>query len=323
MHPDAASTTEATPTLAVIDVLDLGRRAAAYARRTTSEGTRKAYARDWRKFEGWCQASHLQPFPAAPATVGLFLAGMAGHFSVATLGRCLAAISTMHRLSGAHLDIRHPAIHDVLRGIRREHGALQRRVAPATTAVVKAMAASCDASLLGARDRALVLIGFAAALRRSEIVALDVDDVAVVGEGVRITIRRSKTDQDSIGATVGVVRAGTSTCPVAALQDWLSRAEIKEGRVFRRVDRHGRIGTALTGQSVALMMKKRAKLVGLDPADFSGHSLRAGLATAAATNEVEERIIQRQTRHRSLTVLRTYIRDGEMFLQNASGRVGL
>ena len=195
-----------------------------------------------------------------------------------------------------------------MRGIRRQHGTAQRRVASATTGVVQAMAATCDQSLTGRRDRALLLLGFAAALRRSELVALDVTDIAVVAEGLRISIRRSKMDQDGAGGIIGVVRTGTPTCPVAA--------GIKAGRVFRRV-----VGAALSDQSVALLVKKRARVVGLEGDDFSGHSLRAGLATtAAAASGVEERIIQRQTRHRSVTVLRGYIRTGEVFTGNASGR---
>jgi integrase len=184
------------------------------------------------------------------------------------------------------------------------------------------MAASCDDTLIGRRDRALLLLGFAAALRRSELVALAVADMAVVAEGIRLTVRRSKTDQDAAGAVIGVVRTGTPSCPVAALTAWLAAAGITDGRLFRRVDRHGRIGAALSDQSVALVVKRRAALVGLDAAAFSGHSLRAGLATAAAAHGVEERLIMRQTRHVSLTV-RRYIRDGEVFLGNASGRVGL
>lgn len=315
-----ATAMASSPPAAVLD--DLARRAAGYARQTSSESTRVAYAKDWKNFENWCRAMNLDPLPATPATIGVYLTALAGRLAVATLTRRLAAISTMHRLSGHALDTRSSAIHDLMRGVRREHGARQRRVAPATTALVVAMAGSCDDTLLGLRDRALLLIGFASAMRRSELVALDVADVELVAEGLRITIRRSKTDQDGAGEVVGIVRTGTPTCPVKALQRWLETAQIEGGRVFRAVNRHGRIGEMLTGQSVALVIKKRAKMIGLVEADFAGHSLRAGLATAAATNGVDERTIMRQTRHVGVTV-RRYIRDGEMFVGNASGRVGL
>lgn len=302
---------------------DLVHRAAEYASQTSAASTRNAYAKDWAAFETWCRAMSLEPLPAAPATIGTYLTTLAGRLAVATLARRLAAIATAHRHAGHRLDTRHPAILDLLRGIRRVHGVRQRRAAPATTGVVQAMAATCDTSLIGLRDRALLLVGFAAALRRSEIAALDAGDVAIVPEGLRITVARSKTDQEALGETVGVVRTGTATCPVAAVQAWLAAAAITEGRVFRGINRHGRIGAGLTDQVVALIVKKRAALIGLDAAEFSGHSLRAGLATSAAANAVEERIIQRQTRHRSVTVLRGYIREGEVFNGNASGRVGL
>ncbi len=304
------------------DLDTLACKAAAYARATSAETTRKAYARDWIDFAHWCRAMHLSPMPAAPATVGTDLTALAERLAAATLTRRLAAISTRHRLAGHRLDTKHPAIHDCLRGIRRSLGTAQRRVEPATTEVVQAMVTSCDASLLGLRDRALLLLGFAAALRRSELVALDVGNISVVAEGLRVTIKRSKTDQERAGEVVGVVRTGTATCPVAALQTWLAAAGISEGRAFRAIDRHSRIGTGLTEQSVALIIKRRAAAIGLDPATFAGHSLRAGLATAAAANGVEERVIMRQTRHVGVTV-RRYIRDGEVFVGNASGRVGL
>lgn len=215
-----------------------------------------------------------------------------------------------------------PQIHDVMRGIRREHGTAQRRVAPATTVVMQAMVATCDEFMIRRRDRALLLVGFAAALRRSELVALNVADVAFVPQGMTVLVARSKTDQEQAGQSIGVVQTGTATCPVAALQSWLAAAKIEDGRVFRRINRHGQLGPALSDQSVALIVKRRAAMIGREANEFSGHSLRAGLATAAASFGVEERVIMRQTRHRSVTV-RRYIRDGELFLQNASGRVGL
>jgi site-specific recombinase XerD len=148
---------------------DLAAQAAAFARATRSPATHRAYRQGWEDFTAWCTQARLAPLPAAPTTVGLYLTARAGRFAVATLARYLAAISIAHRLAGDRLDTRHPAIADVLRGIRRTHGTASRQVAPATTGVVQAMVGSCDDSLLGRRDRALLLVGFAAALRRSEI----------------------------------------------------------------------------------------------------------------------------------------------------------
>jgi site-specific recombinase XerD len=316
--PDPAAETPLAARLA-----GLAGRAADYARAGTAASTRRAYDRDWAAFAHWCAEHDAVPLPALPQVVGLYLTHLAERLAVATLGRRLAAISTMHRLHGHRLDTRHPAIRDVLRGIRRSKGTAQRRVVAATTPLLRAMLGTCDSSLTGTRDRALLLLGFAAALRRSEIVALNVEDLTDAPEGLRLTIRRSKTDQEGAGETLGVVRTGSATCPIAALRAWCDAAAITEGRMFRRIDRHGNVGAALTDQSVALILKKRAALAGLDPTNYSGHSLRAGLATSAAQHGVEERLIMRTTRHRSLPVLRTYLRDGEMFLGNASGRVGL
>jgi len=325
IHPDPlpAPSPSVLPPIPAPSLDDIAAQAAAYGRATRAPSTQVAYARDWVAFETWCRRAGLPALPAAPATVGLYLTDLAARLAVATLGRRLAAIIVAHRLAGQPFESGHPAIRDVLRGIRRSRGTAQRRVAPATTAIARAMAASCGETPLGWRDRALILVGFAAALRRSELVALQVADVAIAPEGARLTLRRSKTDQEGAGEVVGVVRTGTSTCPVLALQAWLEASEIAAGPVFRSVDRHGRVGAQLTDQSVALIIKRRAALVGLDPALFSGHSLRAGLATSAAGHDVEERIIMRQTRHRSVTTLRRYIRDGELFTANASGRVGL
>ncbi|MFC3124338.1 integrase [Pseudoroseomonas globiformis] len=192
------------------------------------------------------------------------------------LGRRLAAISTLHRLHGHRLDTRHPAIHNVLRGIRRSKGTAPRRVAAATTPLLRAMLGTCDTGLAGTRDRALLLLGFAAALRRSELVALTVDDLTDVSEGLRLTIRRSKTDPEGAGEPLGVVRTGSPTCPVAALRAWREAAQIAEGKLFRRIDRHGNCGTALSDQSVAQIVKKRAGLAGLEAGVFSGHSRAPG-----------------------------------------------
>ena len=210
----------------------------------------------------------------------------------------------------------------MLAGIRREHGRPQRRATPATIDVVRAMIATCDDTAIGCRDRALILVGFASALRRSELMMLDVADIRIEAAGARIMITRSKTDQTGDGQIVGIVRTASETCPVAALELWLARLDTT-GRVFRSVNRHGRVGNSLSDNAVSLILKRRAQTAGISPKAISGHSLRAGLATTAAGRGVDERTIARQTRHRSMTVLRRYIRDGDLFHSNASAHVGL
>lgn len=177
----------------------------------------------------------------------------------------------------------------------------------------------------GIRDRALLLIGFAAALRRSELVALDVDDVTEREDGLVVTLRRSKTDQEGAGAELGVpFGSDPTTCPVRALRRWYEASGIEAGPIFRPVTRHGVIGEArLTDRSVALVVKRTAERAGLDPVQFAGHSLRAGLITSAAEAGVQERHIMAQSRHKSVPVMRRYIRGATLFQDNAAAAVGL
>ena len=299
-------------------------RAADYARAAHAANTLRAYAADWRDFSRWCDTTELAALPAAPATVGSYLADRAATRATATLARRLAAISTAHRLAGHHLDTRHPAIRTVMQGIRRTHGTAPRKANPLRTSALRTMLDTCDgASLIDRRDRALLLLGLASALRRSELAALTVADLGFVDAGVTLAVTRSKTDQEAAGQVVGVVATGTPTCPVAALRTWLEAAGITEGAVFRAIDRHGRIATRLSDRAIALIVKRRAAAAGVDPTGYSAHSLRAGCATEAAARGVEERDIGRHTRHRSIPVLRGYIREGTVFVNNASARLGL
>lgn len=297
--------------------------AQAYAAVSMSGATRKAYQGDWSDFQGWCDGLGLQALPAAPETVGAYLAAKTKLLAVSTLMRRLAAVATAHRLAGHQLDTRHPAIRDVMRGIRRVHGVAQKKAAPATTDRVKAMADHCDASLLGVRDRAILLFGFAGAFRRSELVRVEIEHLEETADGIRIHIPRSKSDQEGQGQDIGVMRTGTAYCPVQALQLWLQAAAIQEGLVFRGVDRHGNVGASLSDKAIGLIVKRRAEDAGLDSSLFSGHSLRAGLATSAAAAGLEERDIQRQTRHQSVEQLRRYVRPATVFQNNVTKGVGL
>jgi integrase len=186
------------------------------------------------------------------------------------------------------------------------------------------MVRALPAGLVGTRDRALLLLGFAGALRRSELVALEVADARLTREGLEVTIRRSKTDQEGEGQKVGIPRGEhKDTCPVRAYSAWLEEAGIPEGRVFRSVSRHGAINGTMSDRAVALVVKRAALRVGVEAGNLAGHSLRAGLVTAAAAAGVAERAIMNQTRHRSIAVMRSYIRDGSIFRDNAAAAVGL
>jgi integrase len=187
------------------------------------------------------------------------------------------------------------------------------------------MVDTLDGSLIGLRDRALILIGFAGAFRRSELVAVEMDDIEFNREGLTITLLQSKTDQEGQGYKKGIPYGShPDTCPVRSLQDWLQAAKITKGPLFRRVNRYGQVGpAALTGKSVAVIVKKLAKAAGLDERKYSGHSLRAGLITTAANRGVDERSIMKQSGHKSLTVMRGYIQDATLFKNNAATHVGL
>lgn len=212
-----------------------------------------------------------------------------------------------------------------MQGTWWDHGAPPAAVAPAVVEEIRAMVAALPPRLLGARDRALLLVGFASGFRRSELVALDVADVEFRREGLLITLRRSKTDPAGQGRPVGIPYGSTpATCPVRALQDWLAGAGISEGPVFRPVNRHGRVRPGrLSDRAVARVVPRSAQAAGLDAVRYAGHSPRAGLATSAAAAGVPEWVIARQTGHRSTATLRRYIRQGEIWSHNAAARVGL
>jgi integrase len=318
LDPRPAATTVAMP------LQHPAGRAAAYARAAHAANTRRAYQADWRDFSRWCDATGLAALPAEPATVGSYLADRAATRTTATLARRLAGISTAHRLAGHHLDTRHPAIRTVMQGIRRTHGTAPRQANPLRTSTLRDLLDTCGTTrLIDRRDRALLLLGLASALRRAELAALTVVDLDFVEEGVKLSVARGKTDQEAAGQIVGVVATGSPTCPVAALLTWLEAAGITEGAVFRAIDRHGRIDAGLSDRAIALIVKRRVASAGVDPTGYSAHSLRAGCATEAAAHGVEERDIGRHTRHRSIPVLRGYIRAGTVFVNNASARLGL
>jgi integrase len=187
------------------------------------------------------------------------------------------------------------------------------------------MVAAAAPGLLGVRDRALLLLGFAGAFRRSELTSLDHEDLEFTPEGLVALLRRSKTDQEAQGRKVGIpYGSNPQTCPVRAVQAWFAASEISTGPIFRRVDRHGKLRAGrLSGYAVALVVKRHAEAAGLDAAKYAGHSLRAGLATSAAIGGASERAIMAQTGHRSVSMVRRYIRDGNLFRENAAAKAGL
>jgi integrase len=303
---------------------ELDEAARAYARRSKAENTKRAYRAAWEDFTAWCENKGLEPLPAEPRSVGWYLTARAQHLKTSTLQLRLSAISQAHRLGGYELDTRHPYIKEVWAGIRREKGTAKEGKTPILTDDLRAMVRSLPGSLLGLRDRALLLLGFAGAFRRSELVGLDAEDIQQAAEGLVIQLRSSKTDQEGQGTIKGIPYGfRPETCPVRALQAWLEASGIEEGPIFRSITRHGKIQGRLSGRGLAKMIKRAAKAAGLDPDRFSGHSLRAGFATQAAANGVPEWTIMNQTGHKRRDTLDKYIRMGNLFRQNAAAQVGL
>jgi site-specific recombinase XerD len=256
---------------------------------------------------------------AAADTVAAFLADQAATGShPSTLGRRLAAIRYTHRAAGHDSPAADERVRAVLAGIRRTVGAAPVRKKAATSDVVIAMAAP-GASLRALRDRAVLLLGFAGAFRRSELVALNVDDVEPLPEGLLVTIRRSKTDQEGLGRKVAIPR-GDTACPVVALAAWRAAASIDAGPLFRRVwnRRNQRVGAGrLTARMVATIVQEAAERLGFDPTAFGAHSLRAGFITSAAKRGANLFKICDTSGHKSLEMLRTYVRDAELFSNHA------
>ena len=292
-----------------------------------SQATRRAYATSWATWTSWCAARGAVPVPATPELLAVWLTERAAAGAApASLERHLAAIIGAHHAAACASPRAHPAVRAVLRGIRRTHGTAPRQVAALRVEDLRAALPRGD-DPRAVRDRALLLIGFAAALRRSELVALNVEDLDARPEGLALTIRSSKTDQEARGELLGVPRAKRpDLCPVAAVGAWRTvlegAAAPVTGALFRPVNRHGTIATSrLSDRAVADIVKEAALRAGLDPGQYAGHSLRAGFATSAAAAGLPERDIMRQTRHRSIAVFREYVRQGSIFLDNPVARL--
>lgn len=327
--------------------------AARYRRGADAAETIRGYRRDWQAFAGWCAARHATALPAVPATVGAHLAALAdAGRALATLRRRLAAIARAHRSAGHRLDAGHPAIRETLRGIARSIGRPQRRAAALCTAELKAIAAACTTTgkadpveaLAALRDRALLLFGYAAALRRGELAALQLEHLTFSPTGARLLLPRSKADIDGAGEAIFIARGnapdGTlGTCPVAALEAWLRAARIGNGPVWRAINRAAgdaatRIATlgrtdparGLSGEAIRQILRRRAAAAGvtgtaLEP--ISPHGLRAGFVTEAYRAGVPDEAIMSHTRHRDLASMRRYVRRARLEADTPTRKLGL
>jgi len=301
-------------------------RAREYIQQAQADNTRKAYRNDLQHFVDWCNGYSLNPLPAAVETVVRYITELADQdFKVSTITRRISAISQAHQAKGIESPTHSLVVRKVMAGIRRTKGTAQKGKTPTMTEDIRAMVNVLPDSLLGTRDAALLLLGFSGAFRRSELVSLNAEDLSFTREGLKVVLRKSKTDQEGQGIDKGIAYGShPDTCPVRAVQEWLQASGIASGPLFRSVNRHGQLQPRrLSDKAVALVVKRQAKAAGLNPQDYAGHSLRAGLATSAAKAGVGERAIMKQTGHRSTAMVRRYIRIGSLFDENASAMIGL
>ena len=296
-----------------------------FIRASKAENTLRGYRSDWRHFCQWCEGHRLCPLPASPESVASYIAECAGRLKAGSIQRRLNAIAEAHKAVGLESPTAAGIVKNTRKGIKRTQGPAAVQKAPALTDDIRAMVGAADSGLIGLRDRALILLGFAGAFRRSELTGLDVDACDFGKDGLTVTLRRSKTDQEGQGRKIGIpYGSNPETCPVRILQSWLDAASVISGPVFRSINRHGQVQPGgLAPADVARIVKKLADRAGLYAAKYAGHSLRAGHATSAAIAGASERSIMQQTGHRSVQMVRRYIRDGSLFRDNSAGKVGL
>lgn len=297
-----------------------------YAGAARAAATVHAYTHDFDRFVKWCESRGYPALPAAPFAVALYLSELADLGKApATLARRLAAISQAHGVAGFESPRADRLVREVVKGIRRRLVDLRSRgKAPLLVGELRRVSEAIPNWAIGLRDRAILVFGFAGAFRRSELVALDIADLVLTDDGYRVTLRRSKTDQEGKGRTIGVPYGSDPlTCPVRTVGAWLEASGLEAGRLFRSVDAHGRFGDSLSAGAVAKIVKARVAAVGLDARTFAGHSLRSGFCTTAARAGKNPRAIAGQTGHRSLEMVLRYVREAKIFEDNAAMGIGL
>ncbi len=306
---------------------ELIQKAKTFVAAAKAPATLKAYRIDWRDFESWCRDHQLPSLPSTPESVALYIADRASTLVSGTIARRLTSITKAHQAAGytdSPATTRHFVVGETLKGIRRTIGTAQHGKDPLLSDDIRRIVAARREDLLGLRDSALVLVGFAGGFRRSELAGIDISDLKFSSDGV-VSVRKSKTDQEGAGREVGLpFGSSTDTCPVRALRQWLDRAAILEGPVFRAVGRFGHVSRrGLHKDSIGKLLKRAASRAGLKEEELGGHSLRAGCVTQAAMNGVREFIIMKPTGHKTVATLRRYIRSGEIFRENAAAGLGI
>ena len=284
-------------------------------RNSKSTNTLRAYQSDYNDFSLFCSKNGFQVMPTQPKILALYITHLASYSKYSTLKRRLASISIIHKTKGHYIDTKHPIIVENLMGIKRTNGSNQKGKKPLLIndlkLLIKAIDESKEKNIRKIRDKALVLIGFSGGFRRSELVDIEYEDIEFVEEGVKIFVKRSKTDQSGEGMTKAIPYFDNiNFCPVKALNKWVVEAELKEGKIFN-----------ISDKSVALIIKKYANYAGLDAHRYAGHSLRSGFATSTAESGAEERNIMAMTGHKSTEMVRRYIKEANLFKNNALNKI--
>ncbi len=315
----------ATVTDAGRDALDV---ALAFAQKAAAPATLRAYKADWEHYAAWCAATGFVPVPAEPATIGAYLASLAGTHAPSTIRRRLSALAKMHRFNDLPWNAGHRDIQGPLQGVLRSHRHVPDKAAALTLPMLRQLVATCDSSTRGRRDRALLLFGFAGALRRSELVALRIEDVEEISGGLRLRITRGKTDQTGQGSEVGLPRGRhVETCPLLAFRAWQEVARRRAGALFRPISRGGTIGgAALHPDAIRRILAHRVAMAGLEVTGFqrlSAHALRVGFITEAYEKGVRDEDIMRHTRHRDLRTMRGYVQRAGVVTESPAGKLDL
>ena len=295
-----------------------------------ANNTIRAYKSDFTDFRLFCAQNGFKSLPSEPKIVSLYLTHLSTKdIKMSTLKRRLVSIGVVHKLKGHYLDTKHPSIIENIMGIKRRKGSIQKGKKPILINDLKNIINAIDnqknQEIKKIRDRSIILIGFSGGFRRNEIVSLDLEDLDFVPEGIKITIKKSKTDQFGEGSLKGLPYFDNSQyCPVLSLKKWIETSNINSGPLFRRFSKGSKLtNNRLTDQTVALLIKKYLDLAGINSKNYSGHSLRSGFATTAAESGAEERSIMAMTGHKSTEMVRRYIKEASLFKNNALNKIKL
>ena len=293
-----------------------------------ANNTIRAYKSDFNDFSLFCVKNGFNSLPSEPKMVSLYLTHLSSKsVKISTLKRRLVSIGVIHKLKGHYLDTKHPSIIENLMGIKRRKGSIQKGKKPLLINVLRKLIDVIDYQksdkIKKLRNRSIILVGFSGGFRRNEIVSLDYNDLDFVSEGLKIRLKRSKTDQFGEGTVKGLPYFDNiQYCPVVSIKNWLEISKIKSGPLFRRFKKGSNLSeNRLTDQTVALLIKEYLQLAGIDSKNYSGHSLRSGFATTAAEAGVEERSIMAMTGHKSSEMVRRYIKEANLFKNNALNKI--